>query len=421
MMNQGFKILTVSQLNYYTKSLLEEDPHLNAVFVRGEISNFTNHYRSGHFYMTVKDENASIKAVMFKGSAQRLKFMPRDGMKVILFGRVSLYERDGQYQLYIDDLQPDGTGALYAAYEQLKEKLRVEGLFDESKKKPLPLYPEKIGVITSPIGAALQDILNILKRRWPAAEILFYPALVQGSEAPAQLCKAVNYFSSGRLCDVLIIGRGGGSLEDLWAFNDENLARCIASSAVPVVAAVGHETDFTIADFAADLRAPTPSAAAELISPDKDVVTEEFLSQKTYIKNIILCKIFENREGLTRILRSAALRSPQSAFEIRRMQLDYLCGRLKNTAIIKVSEQKEKLASLASALDAMSPLKVLHRGYSIVYNENKEVVSSIRNLKTGGNLCIRIQDGEISCGINDICGLKTASAKNESKGSDECL
>lgn len=420
MMNQGFKVLTVSQLNYYARSLLESDPRLNTVFVRGEISNFTNHYRSGHFYMTIKDENASIKAVMFKGSAQRLRFMPRDGMKAILFGRVSLYERDGQYQLYIDDLQPDGTGALYAAYEQLKEKLRAEGLFDESKKKPLPCFPEKIGVITSPTGAALQDILNILKRRWPVAEILFYPVLVQGSEAPAQLCKAVRYFNTAKLCDVLIIGRGGGSLEDLWAFNDESLARCIASSAVPIVSAVGHETDYTIADFAADLRAPTPSAAAELVSPDGDATLEELLSQKASLKNIMLQRISDNKNNLTRIIRSGALRSPQNALEMRQMRLDYLCGRLKSAAGEKIAIQKEKLASIASALDAMSPLKVLHRGYSIVYNDNKDVISSIKGLKRGQNVSIRLQDGEIGCDIKQICKIKN-DIETESKGSDNHL
>ena len=261
-------VLTIGQLNAYVKSLLDGDDNLNHVYVSAEISNFTNHYRTGHFYFSLKDENAVIRAVMFRSSAQRLKFLPQDGMRVIVRGRVSLYERDGQYQLYVDDLQPDGVGALNLAYEQLKEKLSKEGLFAPERKKTLPRYPMRVGVVTSPTGAAVRDIINVLSRRFPLAQIILQPVQVQGADAPGQIADAIRLFNEKKAADVLIVGRGGGSLEELWAFNEEEVARAVAASEIPVVSAVGHETDFTICDFAADLRAPTPSAAAELCVPD---------------------------------------------------------------------------------------------------------------------------------------------------------
>ena len=256
---QNTLVLSVSQLNRYIKMNFDADENLANIFISGEISNFTNHYRTGHLYFTLKDDSAAVRAVMFNSSAKRLKFMPEDGMKVIARGRVSVYEASGQYQLYVDDMQPDGVGALNLAYEQLKEKLQKEGLFSELHKKP---YPEKVGVITSPTGAAVRDIINVLGRRFPYAEIVFCPVLVQGDGAHLQLTDAVNLFNSERAADVIIIGRGGGSIEDLWEFNDEGLARAVYNSEIPVISAVGHETDFTICDFAADMRAPTPSAAA---------------------------------------------------------------------------------------------------------------------------------------------------------------
>ena len=265
---QNTLVLSVSQLNRYIKMNFDADENLANIFISGEISNFTNHYRTGHLYFTLKDDSAAVRAVMFNSSAKRLKFMPEDGMKVIARGRVSVYEASGQYQLYVDDMQPDGVGALNLAYEQLKEKLQKEGLFSELHKKPLPPYPEKVGVITSPTGAAVRDIINVLGRRFPYAEIVFCPVLVQGDGAHLQLTDAVNLFNSERAADVIIIGRGGGSIEDLWEFNDEGLARAVYNSEIPVISAVGHETDFTICDFVADMRAPTPSAAAELAVPD---------------------------------------------------------------------------------------------------------------------------------------------------------
>ena len=265
---QNTLVLSVSQLNRYIKMNFDADENLANIFISGEISNFTNHYRTGHLYFTLKDDSSAVRAVMFNSSAKRLKFMPEDGMKVIARGRVSVYEASGQYQLYVDDMQPDGVGALNLAYEQLKEKLQKEGLFSELHKKPLPPYPEKVGVITSPTGAAVRDIINVLGRRFSYAEIVFCPVLVQGDGAHLQLTDAVNLFNSERAADVIIIGRGGGSIEDLWEFNDEGLARAVYNSEIPVISAVGHETDFTICDFVADMRAPTPSAAAELAVPD---------------------------------------------------------------------------------------------------------------------------------------------------------
>ncbi|MCH5303946.1 MAG: exodeoxyribonuclease VII large subunit, partial [Ruminococcus sp.] len=268
------RIITVSQLNYYVKSLLDNDPHLTNVFLTGEISNLTDHYRSGHIYFSLKDKNAVVRAVMFAGNARNLKFKPEEGMKVIVLCRVSLYEATGGYQIYVEDMQPDGIGALTLAFEQLKKKLEEKGIFSAENKKPIPKFPKTVGVITSPTGAAVQDIRNILTRRFPSVDIVLCPVLVQGTGAPAQLINAVNLFNEYDLADVIIIGRGGGSIEDLWAFNDENLAYSIYASNIPVISAVGHETDFTICDFVSDLRAPTPSAAAELAVPDR----EELLS-----------------------------------------------------------------------------------------------------------------------------------------------
>ena len=265
----SMNVLSVSQITGYLKSLLEGDPNLNPVFISGEISNFTDHYRSGHLYFSLKDEKAVLKAVMFSSSARRLRFRPSDGMKVLCRGRISLYEASGQYQLYVDDMQPDGLGTLNLAYEQLKTRLEKEGLFDAARKRPIPRYPRRVGVITSPTGAAVRDICQILGRRWPMAEIVFCPVLVQGEEAAPQLVEALARMNRVDGVDTIIIGRGGGSLEDLWAFNEESVARAVAASKIPVISAVGHETDFTICDFVADLRAPTPSAAAELAVPDQ--------------------------------------------------------------------------------------------------------------------------------------------------------
>ncbi|MBQ7595275.1 MAG: exodeoxyribonuclease VII large subunit, partial [Clostridia bacterium] len=309
-------VVTVSQLNSYVKMLLEGDRNLNDILVSGEISGFTNHYRTGHYYMTLKDAKACIPAVMFKGNNIKLKFMPEDGMKVIVRGRVSLFERDGKFQFYIEDMQPDGIGSLSIAFEQLKAKLEKEGLFDKSKKPEIPRYPSRIGVITSPTGAAVRDIFNVLGRRFPPAEIVFCPVQVQGETASAQIADAIERFNKGSFADVLIVGRGGGSIEDLWAFNEEITARAVASSKIPIISAVGHETDFTICDFAASLRAPTPSAAAELAVPD---IADEYACLSGFrfsLRKSIEYKLKNERAKLDLIRNSRYLSMPMEITEV---------------------------------------------------------------------------------------------------------
>ncbi|MCR4924952.1 MAG: exodeoxyribonuclease VII large subunit [Clostridiales bacterium] len=389
-------VLTVTQLNAYVKSIIEEDFNLRTVFLVGEISNFTNHYRTGHLYMTIKDENCSIKAVMFRSSAQRLKFEPESGMSVIIRGRVSLFERDGQYQLYIDDMQPDGMGALSLAFEQLKKKLSAQGLFDEEHKKPLPRYPQKIGVVTSPTGAVLQDIRNVLQRRFPAVEIVLCPVEVQGANASKQIAKAIEKFNMLKGADVLIVGRGGGSMEDLWAFNEEIVARAVFDSEIPVISAVGHETDFTICDFVADLRAPTPSAAAELAVP-------EISEQKIYIKSLDLaCKnqikrmVDDNRVKLKLLMSSRAMQNIHSVVENKRLIIDDLINRMQQSVLLRLSDNKGKIRALCGKLDALSPLKVLARGYSVVFKEEKSV-SSVKDIEKDDEIKIRMSDGIAEC------------------------
>ena len=324
--------LTVRQLNLYVRSLLEGDAHLSSLTLEGELSNFKNHYSSGHLYFTLKDEKSSIKAVMFQSYTRGLSFVPENGMKVLVRGRVSVYEPSGQYQLYIEDMQPDGMGALTLAYEQLKEKLAAEGLFSKDHKKPLPQFPEKISVITSPTGAAIQDIRNVLYRRWPYADVELIPVLVQGEGSASQLKDAINKVSNEHTSDVVIIGRGGGSIEDLWSFNDEELARAIYNCSVPVISAVGHETDFTICDFVADMRAPTPSAAAELAVPSLGEVKYKFDNLKGKLTKSITDKIGENRMILNHISQKPVLKNPEEIYEIKGMHLDNLVNRLNFTS-----------------------------------------------------------------------------------------
>lgn len=399
-MKTGFSVLTVSQLNFYVHTLLESDERLSGVFLRGEISNFKNHYRSGHFYLSLKDENAVIHAVMFKGSAQRLRFLPQDGMKVIVSGRVSLYERDGQYQFYIDDMQPDGVGALHIAFEQLKEKLQKEGLFDAAHKRPLPLYPERIGVVTSATGAALQDILHVLGRRWPVAEVVLAPVLVQGAEAPSQICAAIRALNAAGAADVLIVGRGGGSIEDLWAFNEESVARCIAASRIPVVSAVGHETDFTIADFAADARAPTPSAAAELVSPERETVAAGLYAMRTRMRILLAQKLADQRARLQ--MTAQKLRASAHLLDMHRLKMDMLDARLAAVSKTRVEQARAVFAALVGELDALSPLRVLARGYTVAENAQGRVVSNAAALSPGEALALRFLDGHVYCLVQDV-------------------
>lgn len=394
-------ILTVTQLNKYVKSLIDADINLNLVFLSGEISNFTNHYRTGHMYFTLKDENCSLKAVMFKGNASKLRFLPQDGMKVIVRGRVSVFEAGGQYQMYVDDMQPDGVGALNLAYEQLKEKLADEGLFDVSHKKPIPKYPERVGVITSPTGAAVQDILNVLKRRFKSAEVVFIPAQVQGDEAVKQLISAVNTMNNQNCADVIIIGRGGGSIEDLWAFNSESLARTIYNSKIPIISAVGHETDYTICDFVSDLRAPTPSAAAELAVPDSG-------EQKLYINALVnemyagvFSLINNQRESINSLMSSKCFSNPVETLEIKRMMLDKSEHDLFSVEKNRIDKLKLEFSAVLSKLNAMNPINILERGYSAVY-KNDNVVNSVKELDVGDKLLIRLTDGKAVCTVKEI-------------------
>lgn len=412
-MKTGFAVLTVSQLNFYVHSLLESDEHLSGMFLRGEISNFKNHYRSGHYYLSLKDENAVIRAVMFKGNAQRLRFLPQDGMKVIVSGRVSLFERDGQYQFYIDDMQPDGVGALHVAYEQLKDKLQKEGLFDAVHKRPLPSYPERVGVITSETGAALQDILHVLGRRWPLAEVVLAPVLVQGPEAPAQICQAIQRLNEANAADVLIVGRGGGSIEDLWAFNDESVARCIAASVLPVVSAVGHETDFTIADFAADARAPTPSAAAELVSPEKTAVEAYLLSLQVQMRTLLSQKVVALRGRQKRA--AQGLQAPAQLVDMHHMKVDMLDVRLVAAAKTKIERGRAGIAALAARLDALSPLKVLARGYAVAETTDGHTITHVQTLTNGKRFVLQFTDGRAYCQVNHV----EPANWNQEDGQDE--
>lgn len=394
-------VITVSQLNFYIKSLLDESPALREIYITGEISNLTDHYRSGHIYLSLKDDKALVRAVMFAGNARHLRFKPEEGMKVIARGRVSVYEATGQYQLYIEDMQPDGIGALNLAYEQLKKKLSAEGLFSEDIKKPIPAYPKRIGVITSPTGAAVQDILNILGRRYPIAEVVFCPVLVQGENAPAQLIDAVERFNKANAADVIIIGRGGGSIEDLWAFNDEKLARTIAKSDIPIISAVGHETDFTICDFVADLRAPTPSAAAELATPNMTELLSYFKSVKDSLPAIMQRRIDFEKQELDNLASSKVLLSPEEFINIRKNELDVLSADMIKAFKAILSENQREFAALSAKLDALSPLSVLSRGYSIVQNKNK-VIKSAKELNIGQNIMVKLSDGKAECEVKVI-------------------
>lgn len=390
-------VITVSQLNFYIKSLFDSDVNLSYVFLSGEISNFTNHYRTGHLYMTLKDANASVKAVMFRSSASRLKFVPENGMKVIVKGRVSVFERDGQYQVYIDDMQPDGAGALTIAFEQLKAKLQKQGLFDMEAKKPIPKFPRKIGVVTSPTGAAIQDIRNIVFRRFPSAEIILYPVLVQGDGAAQQIADAIEYFNQNNLVDVLIVGRGGGSIEDLWAFNEEIVAYAIYNSIIPVISAVGHETDFTISDFVADLRAPTPSAAAELAVPDKAELLSNLNFLIKHCNQAMVDILSGKRNELEYITSSIYLKNPLMLIRQKQMQFDSVTSRIRNSALLTLAEEKTRFAKAASALDSLSPFKVLARGYSVVINADGKIISASENLKKDDIINIKFSKGNAEC------------------------
>ena len=394
-------VFSVSDLNNYIKNIFETNRTLASLTVRGEISNFTNH-RSGHLYFSLKDADGQIRAVMFRSRAASLKFMPESGMKVIVHGSVTVFPRDGSYQIYVSSMQPDGIGALYLAYEQMKARLAEEGLFDEDHKLPIPNIPSRIGVITSPTGAAVRDIINVTGRRFPQAEVYIYPALVQGAAAEESLIKALDYLDRSELCDVIIIGRGGGSIEDLWAFNSEKLARRIYAATTPIISAVGHETDFTICDFVADKRAPTPSAAAELAFPD---MREMLLHVDHLIHRCTtaLSREISRLDGRLELARSNIERySPINRLKERSARLELLKGRL-DTLINERYSLSESTFKLACArLEGVNPLAVLARGYSAVENERGEIVSSAKEISVGDKIKIRLSDGTLDAVVDKI-------------------
>ncbi len=393
--DKGRAVLTIAQLNAYVKQLIDGDGLLANVFVKGEISNFTNHYKTGHFYFTLKDPDSLIRAVMFKSAAARLKFLPENGMKVIVRGRVSAFVRDGQYQIYVESMEPDGVGSLYIAFEQLKRKLEAEGLFSPARKRPIPKIPTRIGIITSPTGAAVRDMINITRRRFPYAKLTLFPSLVQGPGAAAQLISGVNHFNAAKSVDVIIIGRGGGSIEDLWAFNDETLARTVAASEIPVISAVGHETDFTICDFAADVRAPTPSAAAELAVPDTEELLRKINNIVGHMELALTKNIGMQRTRLEQLAKSRALTSPQNFIDDKRMAVLSLAGRMEQGIKLSLTNKRGRFASLTASLEALNPMSVISRGYSAVFDDSGKLVKSTKQIKKGDRFKFRTTDGSV--------------------------
>ncbi len=394
-------VLSVKQLNLYVRSLIEGDNKLSFVSVSGEISNFKNHYSSGHLYFSLKDNDALIRCVMFKSNAVKLKCELYDGLAVICKGRVSLYEKDGQYQFYVEDIVPSGEGALALEFERIRQNLEKQGLFDSSHKKPIPAFPKTVAVVTSGTGAALQDIINIITRRYPLCEILLCPVLVQGAEAPADIISALNRLYSLNCADVIILGRGGGSAEDLWAFNNEQLAYTVYSSKIPIISAVGHETDFTICDFVADLRAPTPSAAAELAVPDISEINDFLDMTRLRINRLVNMRLDNAALQLEHIKNSRYFQNPELIAEERILTLDKFHERLSNSVekAINVAENHFKIS--VASLEALSPLKVMARGYSVI-TDGAKVVKSIKNLTNGQDITVRLTDGEASCRVTDI-------------------
>ena len=390
-------VVGVGELNQYIKNMFDDNRMLNAISVKGEISNFVNH-RSGHLYFSLKDNEGQIRAVMFRSSAQSLKFMPENGTKVIVRGTVSVYAKDGSYQIYVNSMQPDGIGALYLAYEQLKERLFNEGLFDESIKKPIPKYPERIGVITSPTGAAVRDIINVIGRRYPLASIYLYPSLVQGESAEPNLIEAVKYFSDSRLVDTIIIGRGGGSIEDLWAFNGEGLARAIYSCTVPIISAVGHETDFTICDFVCDLRAPTPSAAAELAVPDIREISLNLDGMINRLDVSLVGLIARNRDKLNYVIDSPVIRNPESIIEIHREYLNDTLAQITDSFANMCKQKRNDLALVLGKAEAMNPLSVLSRGFSVVLH-NGIAITDAGKLAVSDTLDIKMAKGKLKAKV----------------------
>ena len=395
------QVISISQINAYIQTLMDGDRLLNQVAVKGEISNYKL-YPSGHHYFTLKDENAALKCVMFKGNAMRLRFRPENGMKVIATGKISVYPRDGAYQLYCSGMVPDGIGDLYVAFEQLKNKLAAQGLFDPAHKKPVPKFPGTIGIITSSAGAAVHDMLRILKKRYPLTNVLLLPVRVQGVEAPGEIAAAIRYANHFRLADLLIVGRGGGSIEDLWAFNEEIVARAIYDSQIPVISAVGHEPDVTISDFVADLRAATPSNAAELAVPDQDALRQTLDSMSAAMSVALNRQIVSARRHLKVLSESPALQSPEGYLRQRRTTLEALQNRLVSAETQQINRKNQKYIGLTAKLDAMSPLKVLTRGYAVTQKEDGTILRQVRQVTAGEHIRISLSDGQVDATVTDV-------------------
>lgn len=391
-------VLSIAQLNEYIRGRMDADPLLAQVAVRGEISNYKM-YPSGHHYFTLKDESSALKCVMFKGNAMRLRFRPENGMKVIAMGKVSVFPRDGAYQLYCTAMAMDGVGDLYAAFEQLKRKLETQGLFDPAHKKPLPRYPGVIGIVTSSAGAAVHDMLRILRKRYPLSQVRLLPVRVQGAEAPGEIAAAIRYANYWKLADLLIVGRGGGSIEDLWAFNDERVAYAIYESQIPVISAVGHEPDVTISDFVADLSAATPSNAAELAVPDQDGLRQSLDSMTTVMVASFSRQLRSAQKHLDVLSGSPALKSPDGYLQQREKGLELLKNRLVAAQNQNLTQKNQQYIAAVSKLDAMSPLKVLSRGYAMAQNQGGEVLRSVKQVEPGDQIAIRVSDGRISARV----------------------
>lgn len=398
MENREILTVTVSALNNYIKRVIENNSYLKEICIKGEVSNCKYH-TSGHIYLTLKDEGSVLRAVMFKGAAQKMRFPLENGMKIVARGRVSVYERDGQYQLYIEEIVPDGEGALYVAFEKLKKQLSEEGLFDEKHKKPLPEYPVAIGVVTASTGAAVRDIINVLKRRYPLAKVKIFPVAVQGAEAAGEITHAIEYLNEHKLCDVMIVGRGGGSIEDLWAFNEEIVARAIFKSEIPIISAVGHEVDFTIADFVADLRAPTPSAAAEVCVPSQTELLQKLISMKSAMMMKVTAQVDRKKHQLMLLQNNPAFKMFHNTLRDKQIEVDSLLSDMQSAMEMIISTKQKEFMQNTAKLDALSPLKVLSRGYAVARKEDGGIVKSVRDVSQGEKINLKLSDGDVLCGV----------------------
>ena len=403
-------IYAVSEVNGLIKDLIDGTPQLSGLYIRGELSNYKI-YPSGHHYFTLKDGQSALRCVMFKSSAMKLRFRPENGMQAVVFGRISVFPRDGAYQLYCTQLSPDGVGDLYVAFEQLKQKLQQEGLFDPAHKKPLPPYPQRIAIVTSGAGAAVHDMIRILRRRYPIAKVLLLPVRVQGAEAPPEIVGAIRYANRWKLGDVLITGRGGGSMEDLWAFNDERVARAIYDSELPVISAVGHEPDVTIADFVADARASTPSKAAEIAVPDSAELLRWLRGAEGQMARKETARLEDLRARLDTLKAKRVMTDPMAYLQDKRMELTHVQQRLGDVSGTLLSRKKERFAALAASLDAMSPLKVLGRGYAMAQNTQGQILKSWRDVSAGDAVTVTLGEGALECRVEDAYDTKERYGK----------